>query len=95
MALRRYDDAVASLTTALSRDRPTPELLYSLGEAQYRCGRSQEAAARLQQALAIDPQHVRQPAVAGRDSGGPAGWAGGAAVVLRQPPVARCGLLSK
>ena len=29
LALRRYDDAVASLTTALSRDRPTPELLYS------------------------------------------------------------------
>ena len=46
MALRRYDDAVASLTTALSRDRPTPELLYRLGEAQYRSGRSQEAAAR-------------------------------------------------
>ena len=58
MALRRYDDAVASLTTALSRDRPTPELLYSLGEAQYRSGRSQEAAVALQQALAIDPQHA-------------------------------------
>ena len=57
MALRRYDDAVASLTTALSRDRPTPELLYRLGEAQYRSGRGQEAAAALRQALAIDPQH--------------------------------------
>ncbi len=57
MALRRYDDAVASLTTALSRDRPTPELLYSLGEAQFRCGRTQEAEARLQQALALNPQH--------------------------------------
>jgi tetratricopeptide (TPR) repeat protein len=58
MALRRYDDAVTSLTTALSRDRPAPELLYCLGEAQYRRGRSQEAATALQQALAIDPQHV-------------------------------------
>ena len=45
LALRRYDDAVTSLTAALSRDRPTPELLFSLGEAQYGCGRTQEAAA--------------------------------------------------
>ena len=58
MALRRYDDAVASLTAAVSRDRPTPELLYSLGEAQYRSGRSQDAAGTLQQALAIDPRHA-------------------------------------
>ena len=58
MALRRYDDAVTSLTTALSRDRPTPELFYSLGEAQYRSGRSPSATATLQQALAIDPQHA-------------------------------------
>ena len=26
MALRRYDDAVTSLTTAVSRDRPTPDI---------------------------------------------------------------------
>jgi len=58
MALRRYDDAVTSLTTALSRDRPTPELCYSLGQAQYCSGRSQEAAAALQQALVIDPHHA-------------------------------------
>jgi len=58
MALQRYDDAVTSLTTALSRERPTLELLYSLGEAQYRSGRCQEAAAALQQALAINPQHI-------------------------------------
>ena len=57
MALRRDDDAVASLTAALSRDRPTPELFFCLGEAQYGCGRTQEAAVALQQALAIDPQH--------------------------------------
>ena len=58
MALRRYDDAAMSLTAALSRDRPTLELLYSLGEAQYRSGRSQSAATSLQQALVIDPQHA-------------------------------------
>jgi len=58
MALQRYDDAVMSLTAASSRDRPTPELFYSLGEAHYRSGRSQAAAAALQQALVIDPQHA-------------------------------------
>jgi tetratricopeptide (TPR) repeat protein len=59
MALRRYDDAVASLTTALSHGgRPSPELLYSLGEAQYHSGRSQEAATALERALVIDPQHA-------------------------------------
>jgi tetratricopeptide (TPR) repeat protein len=59
LALRRYDDAAASLTTALSRDRPTAELLFSLGQAQYGCGRTEYASAALQQALAIDPQHAR------------------------------------
>jgi len=58
MALGRYDDAVASFTTAVSRcDRPAPDLLYRLGEAQYCRGRTQEAAAALEKALAIDPQH--------------------------------------
>jgi tetratricopeptide (TPR) repeat protein len=57
VALQRYGDAVASLTAALSRDHPTPELYYSLAEAQYRDGRSQEAAGNLQQALLINPQH--------------------------------------
>jgi tetratricopeptide (TPR) repeat protein len=58
MALRRYDDAVVSFTTALSRGGRTPELFYSLGEAQYHSGRRQEADATLRQALAIDPQHA-------------------------------------
>jgi tetratricopeptide (TPR) repeat protein len=58
MARQRYDDAVASLTTALTRDRPTPELFYYLGQAQYSCGRSSEAAAALRQALAMDPRHA-------------------------------------
>jgi tetratricopeptide (TPR) repeat protein len=58
MALHRYDDAVANLSTAISRDRPTPELYYSLGEAQFRNGRTHEAAAALKQALVIEPQHA-------------------------------------
>ena len=80
MALRRYDDAVASLTTALSRDRPTPELLYCLGEAQYRSGRSQEAAVALQTGPGHRSATCPQPAVARRDSGGPAGRARDVAV---------------
>jgi tetratricopeptide (TPR) repeat protein len=58
LARQRYDDAVTSLTTALSRDRPTPELLYGLAEAQYRSGRLEEAAGALQEALAINPRHA-------------------------------------
>ncbi len=58
MALRRYDDAVASLTMALSRDRPTPEMYFSLGQAEYLSGRNRHAEAALQQALVIDPQHA-------------------------------------
>jgi tetratricopeptide (TPR) repeat protein len=58
MALLRYDDAVTSLTKAVSRDRPTPDILYSLGEAQYRSGRGIDAIAALQHALAIDPRHA-------------------------------------
>jgi tetratricopeptide (TPR) repeat protein len=61
MALQRYDDAVASFTTAVSQGRPTPQLLYSLGEAQYRNGRSQEAVAALQRALAVDPDPQHSP----------------------------------
>jgi tetratricopeptide (TPR) repeat protein len=57
MALGRYDDAVTKLTTALSRDRPTPEMLYSLGEAQYRSGRLPEATSTLREALVINPRH--------------------------------------
>jgi len=58
MALRRYDDAVVCLTMAASRDRPTAELFYALGDAQYRNGRSLDAAVWLQRALVIDPKHV-------------------------------------
>jgi tetratricopeptide (TPR) repeat protein len=58
MALDRFDDAAASFNTALSRDRPTPELLYHLGVAQYRGGRSQDAIVVLRQALALDPRHA-------------------------------------
>jgi tetratricopeptide (TPR) repeat protein len=78
MALQRYDDAVTNFTTALTRDRPTPELFYALGEAQYRTGRQAEAAAALQQALALDPQHAASRKLLGElqvaRQGGAAVW---------------------
>ncbi len=76
MALHRYDDAAASLSAALARGRPTPELLYSLAQAQYRGGHAQEAADSLQRALVIDPQHLLSRQLLGQievaRQGGPA-----------------------
>jgi tetratricopeptide (TPR) repeat protein len=56
-ALGRPGDAVESLSAALIRDKPTPEILYRLGEAELLAGHQDEAAKLVQQALAIDPQH--------------------------------------
>jgi tetratricopeptide (TPR) repeat protein len=78
MALERYDDAAASLTAALNRDRPTSELLYCLGQAQYRAGQPQAAAASLQQALVLDPQHLLSRQLLGQiqiaQQGGATAW---------------------
>jgi tetratricopeptide (TPR) repeat protein len=56
-ALKRYDDAVASLATAATRDRPTPDILFRLAEAQALSGRPGDASVSLSQALALDPRH--------------------------------------
>ena len=56
-ALGRPGDAVDSFSAALIRDKPTPEILYRLGEAELLAGRQDEALNVVQQALAIDPQH--------------------------------------
>jgi tetratricopeptide (TPR) repeat protein len=56
VALERYDDGITSLATAAARDRPTPEILYRLGEAQWLAGRPGDATVSLQQALALAPQ---------------------------------------
>jgi tetratricopeptide (TPR) repeat protein len=57
MALRRYDDGVQSFAAAAARDRPTPEILYQLAQAQWLAGHPAEAAATAQRALALDPRH--------------------------------------
>lgn len=56
--LSRYDDAVECYSRAALGQRPTPELLFRLGEAQMLAGRTGEAALTLQQALALDPRHA-------------------------------------
>jgi tetratricopeptide (TPR) repeat protein len=57
VAVRRYADAADSLSAALTRGPPNPDLLSHLAEVQLALGRSYEAAAAAQQALALDPQH--------------------------------------
>jgi len=56
-ATGRYDDAVETLTAAILRDRPTPELLARLAETQLARGRADEAAAAAREALTLDPNH--------------------------------------
>ena len=56
-ALGRSGDAVESLSAALMRDKPTPEILCRLGEAELAAGHPDEAFAAAQQALVLDPKH--------------------------------------
>ena len=56
-ALGRYDEAVDSLSAAVARDNPTPDILFRLGEAELLAGRLTRAAAAAQQALFIEPGH--------------------------------------
>jgi tetratricopeptide (TPR) repeat protein len=57
IALGRHDDAVESFASAAARDKPSPEILYRLAQAQWLAGRPIEAATTAQQALAMDPRH--------------------------------------
>ncbi len=78
MVLERYDDATASLSAALKRDRPTPEMLYCLAQAQFRNGQPQAAAASLEQALVLNPQYLLCRQLLGQievaRQGGAAAW---------------------
>jgi tetratricopeptide (TPR) repeat protein len=58
LALGRSDEAVESLSAAAKREKPTPELLCRLGEAQMLAGHPAEAAASARQALAMQPQYA-------------------------------------
>jgi tetratricopeptide (TPR) repeat protein len=56
-ALGRHTDAVKSFSAAVMRDKPTPEILCRLGEAELLAGHPDQAAGAVQQALDLDPQH--------------------------------------
>jgi tetratricopeptide (TPR) repeat protein len=66
MALGRYDDAAESLKAALAREKPTPEILCRLGEAELLAGHPAEAAAAVEQALALQPAHQPSRSLLGR-----------------------------
>ena len=57
VALGRYDDAVESLSAAVTRETPTAEMYCRLGEADLLAGHPDEAAAAARQALMLQPQH--------------------------------------
>lgn len=65
-ALRRYDDAIDAYRLALDRERPTAEICCQLADAELRAGRRSEAAAALQQALALEPGHAASHLLAER-----------------------------
>lgn len=75
-ALERYEDAVESFSAASIRDRPTPEILYQLGEAELLAGYPAEAAAAAREAIGLDPEHRPSHDLLGRirlalEPGGP------------------------
>lgn len=55
--LARYDEAIESLRAATVRDRPTPEILCRLAEAEMLAGRGEAARQSVEQALALDPRN--------------------------------------
>jgi tetratricopeptide (TPR) repeat protein len=65
-ALRRFDDAADVYTLALAREPQSIELCDRLAEAQLLGGRSRDAAVTIDQALALDPNHLPTRALAER-----------------------------
>ena len=56
-ALERWDEAAETLAAASTRQRPTAEILFRLGQAELYAGRSARAAQTARQALALNPDH--------------------------------------
>ncbi len=56
-ALGRPGDAVDCFSAALIRDKPTPEILFHLAEAELLAGNQDQALAAAEQALSLDPKH--------------------------------------
>ncbi len=66
LSLGRYDDAVAKFATAAVRDKPTAEILWRLGEAEFLAGRPARAVAAAQEALSLDSTHQPSRQLLGR-----------------------------
>ena len=65
-ALKRWDEAVESLSAASVREQPTAEIHFRLGEAEWFSGRPAQAAAAAREALALDPDHQPSRELLGR-----------------------------
>ena len=72
VALGRYDDGVESLSAAVTRAKPTPEMFCRLGEAELLAGHPAEAADAARQALALQPQHQPSRELLATHRAGPA-----------------------
>ncbi len=66
LGLGRHEDAVGALSAAVSRQKPSADLLCHLGEAQLLAGRPAAAAAAAHQAISIQPQHPPAQALLSR-----------------------------
>ncbi len=58
IALDRYDDGVDSLSAAVLRKNPSPDVYYHLAEAEMLAGRPAQAAAAAWDALELQPGHL-------------------------------------
>lgn len=57
-ATGRYVDAIDAFNQARSRERPTPDLLYWLADAQFKAGQPNEAQRTTAELLALAPTHA-------------------------------------
>jgi tetratricopeptide (TPR) repeat protein len=55
--LGRVDEGVENLKIAITREKPTPEMFYTLGEVELMAGHPVEAATAARQALTLQPKH--------------------------------------
>lgn len=65
-ALGRYIDAIDALNQARTRGQPTPDLLYSLADAQFKAGQPGDARRTTAELLVLAPAHTGATALRGR-----------------------------
>jgi thioredoxin-like negative regulator of GroEL len=65
-ALGRYDEASRRLSQAARRERPSPEVLCALAEAELLSGDIARAQRSVHEALTLDPNHAASRALSAR-----------------------------